>query len=319
MRTLIIPCAGKRQVDGIPLYLQTYPDSELVAIKAIAGIYPYSYDRIIYTILREHDKSFQASYRLQEAASGRYKIEIVILDEQTYGPAETVYQTIEKAGVVGEFAVRDSHAYLELKKCYEGNFVAGLDLTKYEDNIENLRSKSFLTINEQGQILDIIEKHFYSDIISAGMYGFKKSDDFILAYKHLCDPNYSIKKLYLSHIISYLIGYNQRVFHRARVTKFEDWSTHAAWHKIQKKYALCFIDIDSMEIDNEKIKYLQHISEVGITFVGFTIKNDSEEIFEKLISEKVNVIAIINNCPKSKIRTIISNYEELYEMVLESR
>ena len=141
MRTLIVPCAGSRKIDNLPLYLNFHPDNKLLALKAIEGVYPKNYDKIIFTILKDVENDFQAKDKIIAANNSEYNIDFVILDEPTSGPAETVYETIKKAGIEGRFAVRDSHAFLRVKKDYDGNFVAGLDLTKYEKNGINIYVK----------------------------------------------------------------------------------------------------------------------------------------------------------------------------------
>ena len=54
--------------------------------------------------------------------------------------------------------VKDVDNYLKIKNVPHGNFVAGLDLNTWERDVHNLRNKSFLILNEQGNLLDIIEK-----------------------------------------------------------------------------------------------------------------------------------------------------------------
>ena len=76
---------------------------------------------------------------------------------------------------------------IEITKNMNGNFVSGLDLTTYNQDVFKVRTKSFIVTNEQNQILDIIEKKFRSDIISVGLYGFKNTNDFIEAYRNLSD------------------------------------------------------------------------------------------------------------------------------------
>lgn len=238
MRTLIVPCAGSRRIGGTPLFLAEHPEGGLLGIRAIQGISPHRYDRIIYTVLEKDNRLFQAGGRIRAAAEAAgLCVEIVCLSEETSGPAETVYRTLLEADVEGEFAVRDSHAYLSVEGEYSGNCLAGLDLTRYEKSIDDLRSKSFITANEQHQVLDVVEKHFCSDIISAGLYCFRHAEDFMMAYRRLGDPAYGISKLYLSHVISYLIGYARRVFHVLDVKAFEDWSTGIAWQAVLNEAA----------------------------------------------------------------------------------
>jgi len=312
-------------IGDIPLFLNYHPDGELIAVKAIQGVFPEQYDRVVFTILREADEKYGAVEKIYTAIHQKAGVnaEIVVLEEKTGGPAETIYKTISAAGINGEFAVRDSHAYIRMEKDYRGNFIAGLDLTKYEKPIENLRGKSFIVLNEQKQVLDVIEKHFCSDVISAGLYGFKSTSDFKMAYEHLSDPDYPIDKLYLSHVISYLIGYSQRVFHSVKITEFEDWSTKTAWQKVQKTHATCFLDL--YEVCGRGLPYekgimdkLIALSNAGVSFVAFTAENvDTGMVSEYLKRNGVNIIHAVSGCSNSKIRTLVLNKEDLSEMVLE--
>lgn len=322
MKTLIIPCAGSRIIDSRPIFLNKHPDGELLAIKTILGVFPNHYDRIIYTILKENDEQYDAKEQILKANNGRFPIEVMLLDSKTKGPAETVYLTIKKAHIKGEFAVRDSHAFISINKEMEGNFIAGLDLTKYDKPIEHLRGKSFIVLNEQGQTLDVIEKHFCSDVISVGLYGFKKASDFLLAYDHLSDPNYPIEKMFVSHIISYLIGYKQRVFHSIQALEFEDWASKTSWQRVQKNHSTCFLDLDFLckceyPLTDGLLKNLKQLSNAGVKFVPFTSRGNDAGIEEYLKQQNINVLPVVCNCSTSKIKTLACSEEDIMEMTLE--
>lgn len=323
MRTMIIPCAGSHTVNELPLFLNRHPDGELIALKSIRGVFPEKYDRIVYSVLRETEEKYSASQKIREAMKELFEPEIIILDKSTKGPAQTVYETILTAKIEGEFSVRDSHVYMELDKDYSGNFIAGLDLTEYGKTIENLRSKSFILLNEQKKVLDIIEKHFSSDVISVGLYGFMDTKDYVMAYNRLNDSNYPVNKLYVSHIISYLIGYCQRVFHLAKTVEFEDWSTKAAWQRLQRGYSTCFVDLDKIcengfLFDKKVIDEIVALSNVGMCFVGFSSSNMDEDAMQRKCRDAgMNVIAVISGCSHSLSRLLIQNKKDLTEIALE--
>lgn len=324
MRTLIVLCAGPYMVDDIPLYLQRHPDGKLIAEKTIEGIYPENYDRIIYAILQEADNKHHSKEIILSELGSRYPAEVILLPEKTRDPVETVYRTLEIGNVDGEIVLRDSHNFIRTGQDHKGNFIAGLDLITYERPIEELRTKSFLVLNEQRQVLDIVEKRFCSDVISVGLYGFKKASDFKLAYEHLRDPNYSIQKLYVSHIISYLIGYQQHVFHSVNTTFFEDWATLSAWNRVQKRYSTCFLDLDGicgreMIFESKVISALKKASSNGCRFIAYTKKTDAETtvLSEYLRGNMINIQAIITGCTFSKSRVLIEDKQELDKLILE--
>lgn len=327
MRTLVVLCAGGRKVNGIPLYLNNHPDGRIIAEKVLEGIFANSYDRIVYSILKEDDEKFNAKKIITDNLSKVYDIDIdvICLDKKTSGPAETVYITIEKAGIEGEISIRDSLNAIKLQKPINGNYLVGLDLTEYNEDVYKVRTKSFIVCNEQNQVLDVVEKRFRSDLISVGLYGFKKTEDFIMAFDKLSDENYPIKSLYISNIISYLIGYKQRVFHCVETTEHEDWGSLETWHLLQKKYALCFLDIDEIieenctNIKQILVNELNETKNTKKTFVLFSSREIvcKEDICLELLTRNIKCLGIIDKCPYTIEKQIISSITEMKKFLME--
>lgn len=320
MRTLVVLCAGGRKISNRPVYLNRHPDGKLLAEKAIEGIFSKSFDQIVFTILKEDNEQYNAKKIITEELGERYNVKFAVLAEPTSGPCESVYLTIKMLGITGGFAVRDSLNGIEVEKEITGNFVAGLDLSKYEGEVYKVRSKSFIVTNEQGQILDVIEKRFRSDIISVGLYGFKKTEDFLMAYEKLNDKNYPIKKMYLSNIISYLIGYKQCVFHCAKVLSHEDWGSLETWNRLQKKYATIFVDVDkllqqyySSELIDKLIVKLEKMSKKDFSIILFTRSTqiDKKIVYDKLEEHEINCIDFICGVSFSTEQIMISSDEGL--------
>lgn len=320
MRNLIIPCAGGRMVGDQPLYLQRHPDDGmLLCIKAMIDIFPETYDQIILTFLKSDNEQYYVKDEIDKEVK-RLKLSlplnVFLLDQPTNGPADTIYETINKMDVVGEVVVKDSTNYQKLQNKVQGNFVVGLDLTSYDDVVENLRRKSFISVNEQGQILDIIEKKIRTDIISTGVYGFKNAEDFMKAYERLNDSDYPTEKLYVSHVISYLIGVKSKVFHCYKTTKFEDWSTINSWVKSQKKYSTLFLDLDSLfedGISDKQLAYLYRKNIEGCKYVFLSSKGDiyNKELVSKMLKRGISNIHTICNCTASSEKHIISDWKQL--------
>lgn len=325
MRTLIVPCAGNRTINGLPIFLNRHPDGTLLAKKVIEGIFPEKYDRIIFSVIREVNEKYNAKKIINSELGKKFTIEVAEISTQTSGPAETVYLTLQQCNVNGAFAVKDSHIYINIASYDCDNFVAGLDLTDIDQTIEDLRSKSFIVLNEQDQVTDIIEKKFRSDVISAGLYGFKKASDFCFAYEKLSNGGYPIKKLYLSHIISYLIGYKQRIFHNIKTTRFEEYVTPNAWAAVQKRYATCFLDIDAifgcknkLEYNNEDIELLRKISDNGTKIIAYTSlgKDKADEIFNVFRVNSILCQQVVYDCSFSSVKMIISDRESLKNLMI---
>lgn len=307
MKTLIIPCGKRNLINGIPMYLNRHPKGMLLFERCMSGIHPEKFDRIIAVLLQEDIDRYFADQVLLTEFSHRYPFEVVALPAPTSGPADTVCHAISVANVVGSVVVKDVDNYVQIPEKFSlhSNFIAGLDLIQWNRDIHNLRSKSFLLLNEQGNILDIIEKQFKSDVICLGLYGFHSAEDFVYAYKKLNDPSYPISNLYLSHIISYLIGYSKKVFRYVPAAEFENWGDNWHWCKIQQDYGLYFINLDE-ELNFSKVLALQ---QRGASLVGYTVTNAdaANQKRTELENSGIHLLGIICDCPQSTVRMVLDS------------
>ncbi len=313
MLTLIIPCAGRTMLNGKPKFLIQHPDGQLLVRKCIDGIPLDTFDRILITVLQDDVDVWKADLIIREAFSDIKNSEIVILSHETSGPAETVYHTIKRAKVNGAIVIKDSDNYLKVSEIPYLNFAAGLDLDEWDRDIHNLRNKSFIILNEQKQILDIFEKQFRSDVICLGMYGFADTSDFIFAYEHLDDPSYPIQKLYVSHIISYLIGFSQKVFYYLPCQKYENWGNGKVWNGVQRDYATYFINLDATGMCDSDLKDLLLLQERGACFIGYTSSGieKKEEIKRQAEEYGIRFLEIVCGCTCSNIKEIIDGRDKL--------
>ena len=323
MSTLIVPCLGRRIVNELPQYLHRHPQGKLLIERSIEGIFSEEYEKILILLLKEDIEKYHADTLIREELK-KYPIEIIILENMTSGPAETVYMALQKANITGSVIVKDVDNYLKIASVPQGNFVAGLDLNTWERDIHNLRNKSFLILNEQGNLLDIIEKKVRSDVICLGLYGFNKAEDFVKAYEKLNDASYPISKLYISHVISYLIGYSGRVFHYIAVSEYENWGDERLWKDMQRDYTLYFIDLDNILgkngiLSEQHRKKLSVLQKRGASFIGYTVKDEEYKIsaLNVLQSAGLQFIKIIYGCPYSEVKEIIASDDELERKVIE--
>ena len=309
MKTLIIPCAGKssRFPNMKPKYLLTYPDGKLMLQKAIEGMDLTLFQRIIITIIRDHEEKYEAKTILEQIYKNDIKIEILMLEDFTSCQAETVALTLCYAKVEGEFWVKDSDNYVEAP-IDNANAIVGLNIETYQNEVNRLAQKSFLVVNEQGNIIDIIEKKITSQYICIGVYGFENAELFIETYKKLKEQKSVTKEIYISHIVSYLIGTKKCVFKYVEAKQYEDWGTLADWRIIQKSHALYFVNLDGVLIQNrskygsenwgdkficidENMRCLQKLSSEGAQIVITSTRDESyRKAILDLMSEKGIVV-----------------------------
>lgn len=322
MSTLIVSCVGRELVNGVPRYLNRHPNGKLLVERSIEALFPMSFDRTLIVILEEDEKVYGAKAIINSCMD--LCVEVVMLHSMTSGPAETIYQTIKKANITGSIVIKDADNYLKIESLPNGNFVTGLDLNTWDRDIHNLRNKSFLIVNEQGNLLDIFEKQVCSDLISLGLYGFQKARDFEEAYERLNDKSYPITHLYVSHIIAYLIGYYGRIFHCVPALEYENWGNERLWKDMQRDYTMYFIDLDHILGDDgilsgsSKQKLLA-LQKRGASFVGYTVEDKSYKIsaLKILRDAGLHFIKVVHGCPYSNNKEIIQSEEMLNSKVIE--
>ncbi|MBR1544811.1 MAG: hypothetical protein IJ638_02610 [Alphaproteobacteria bacterium] len=251
MKTLIIPCAGKssRFPNMKPKWMLTHPDGNLMIQKALEGLNLEIFDRIIITILSEHCKKYDADLILKQVFENNKKVEICILENPTKSASETVYLTIEKMQVEGEFVVKDSDNFVRVEIPQKNkNFIVGYDIHKHPKT-SNIPEKSFLIINDQNITQDIIEKKIVSHIICLGVYGFSNTKEFKDTFCYL-SKNGIENELFISHIISYIISQKKSIFEYIEAKDYTDWGTINEWMIEQKKHQTYFIDVDGVILKN---------------------------------------------------------------------
>lgn len=256
MKTLLIPCAGKssRFPNMRPKWLLTHPDGKLMVQKAIEKIDLTQFDQVVFTIVKEHDLRYDASLILRQALESslqnlNIKMVICVLENFTSSPSETIYQTAQKIGLKGLVVVKDSDNVVGLEGVeFKYNSVVGLNINKVKD-VSNLPGKSFLIVNEQALLLDIVEKEIVSPLICLGVYVFNDISDFCNAYNELSKFKLD-GELYVSNVISYLIAKKNLIFQFIETLHYKDFGTFAEWKDEQLRNTTYFIDFDGVLIKN---------------------------------------------------------------------
>lgn len=292
MKTLIIPCAGRsnRFPNMKPKYMLTHPDGKLMIEKAMAGLNLDNFDRIIITIVKPHDDKYEANLIMHQVFSNNPKVEICMLDDFTSCASETIALTVEKMNITGAVVIKDSDncVYVDIPSQIK-NEIVGYDLHTHP-NITNVPGKSFLIVNGQNIIQDIIEKRIVSNIICLGVYCFADIADFKWAYEQLKNNDIA-GEMYISHVISFLISQNKCVFQCNMANGYDDWGTLNEWKQVQKDYRTYFVDVDGVIMKNSgkygKINWSNNE----------TLLEDNVEVLKKL-QEKGAQIVITTSRPE---------------------
>jgi hypothetical protein len=330
MKTLIIPCAGKssRFPDMKPKYLLTHPDGNLMIKKALDGLMLEQFDRILISIVKEHNEKFESALILRQLfeMANNPRFELLILKQFTSCQAETVFQTIKEAHVTGQIVVKDADNFTSFESGeIESNSVGGINIETFPKEINRLGAKSFLVVNTQNIIIDIIERKIKSNIVCVGIYSFDDANVFCDVYLVLRESALA-GEIYVSHIISYLIGVKRMVFIYKNAKEYEDWGTLKDWRITQAKNKTYFIDLDGVLLKNkgkygsknwdnycepieENLKVIKHLFDEGAKIVITTSREEKyfEQIKLFLSSNGIKEHAIVTGCTHAS-RVIINDF-----------
>ena len=235
-----MPCAGlsTRFPNMRPKYLLSDYNNRLMienAAKNFIGKY-----NITIAILKQHNEMFNAENKLRDAFGD--KVNIVVLDEPTSGPADTVYQAIMKAKYfftsVSPMLIKDCDGFYDTD-LVDGNAIYVSKLSKNPD-IRNAPAKSYTITNEQGIITSVVEKQIVSNSFCVGGYQFASIGEYVDTFEKLKDN--ATSEIFVSNIIDYMIS-NGKVFNEKEVENFIDVGTADDWFKFNNKPTY-FCDID---------------------------------------------------------------------------
>jgi hypothetical protein len=233
---VIIPCAGasSRFPNMRPKYLLTDYAGRLMIENAAANY--IDKHRITIVILKEHDERFMARKKLEEAFGN--KIDTVVLDKPTAGPADTVYQAIKRGrvNVNSSLLIKDCDGFYQTEE-KDGNVIYIAKLSNHP-RIRTAGAKSYTLTNEQGIINSVVEKKIVSDHFCVGGYQFETTQSFLNAFDNLKIS----EEIFVSNIVDYMILQGS-LFFESEVENFIDVGVADDWFDYNNKPTY-FCDID---------------------------------------------------------------------------
>lgn len=250
MKNLIIPMAGSstRYPNLRPKWMLTMPKSgDLMCVESIKGLNLDFFDKIYFTFLKEHEEKYQISNGLRKCLiknSISEKSVFVILEEQTQSQSETVYKTIVKENIDGFIFIKDSDGFFNQKIDSTDNQISFHDLNKAGEIIAS--NKSYIQMEKNNIVTNIVEKKVISSSYCVGGYGFKSADEFIKSYN---STSKYVGECFVSSVIFEMI-LQGNIFVSKQVEDFIDWGTIRDWKKFCSEFSTIFIDLDGTLITN---------------------------------------------------------------------
>ena len=261
MKTLIVPMAGRSsRYPGLrPKWMLSHPMSNtFMSIASILGLNLNFFDKIYFVALKEHQQKYSFLDGFNEALSEfniSKKSEVVLLQTPTSSQTETVCELIKLKNLKDFIFVKDSDGYYECEITNISNQVAYFDLNDMDDI--NARSKSYVELDANGMLLNIVEKKVISSTFSSGGYGFSDAQLFLKTYEKMGESD---GECYISHIIFELLLSGHK-FEGLKTSNFKDWGTLESWNKYKSQYKTLFVDIDGTLITNSSHHFPPYIGD----------------------------------------------------------
>jgi hypothetical protein len=257
---LIVPMAGRSsRFPGIrPKWMLTHPNGNFMAIEAIAGFKLENFEKIYFVYLKEHEEHFhflKGFYEELEDNNLHKKTVMLELESPTKDQPETVYQAIKRGRIKGSILVKDSDNKFNAE-IQAGNNICYFDLNKA--GLIKPKNKSYILIDNFGEVTNIIEKKVISPFFCVGGYGFEDAGLFcdVLEKLHLSDERY------ISNVI-YQCMLNGKIFHSIPVSNYHDWGTIHDWDNYKRSYATLFIDMDGVIVGHSASHFPPYYGETG--------------------------------------------------------
>ncbi|BFM39382.1 hypothetical protein OLK001_13080 [Synechocystis sp. LKSZ1] len=225
-----------------------------MAIEAIRGLDLDDFSNIYFVCLSEHQERYQFLKGFQEELEDlglSNKSQLIFLNKETKDQPETVYTAIKQAHITGPIFIKDSDNFFKAQ--YRGgNFVCFANLNSC--GLIKPKNKSYIIIDSNGSISNIVEKQVISPHFCVGGYGFDSAQVFVEAVDAI---NFNAER-YISNIIFQLI-LDGSLFVGEEVTEYRDWGTLEDWDRFKRTYATLFVDIDGTLVENSSSHFPPYI------------------------------------------------------------
>lgn len=188
-------------------------------VKSIMNLPLDTFTNIYFVIL----KSVNEKYKIKELlflqlTRLNINAKIVVLNDETKSQAETIYNTIRFLNIENNaICIKDGDGMFTINTIPTSNSIATYQI----ENMDVLypKNKSYVDIDDNFNVTNIIEKRVISNFINAGGYVFNKGKDFCDAYDVLNKINIQDTHLYISHII-YKMMLDGKIFKPLMVDNF---------------------------------------------------------------------------------------------------
>lgn len=223
----------------------TLPEGDLALARAAASVPARDYDRILIAVRAEHEAKYQASDLLRRIFGST--AEVLVLDHDTRGPADTVAKMLRQGEVAGSFVIKDADSFFDPAPLPLSSFVALSDVRR-SPHMTNVGAKSFAVINENELVVEMVEKSLVSNFVSVGLYGFSDAGAYLSHFDALADED-GTQEIFVSHVMNRAIAVGVVVTPLV-VSGLIDVGTLEDWRRHVRPRSTIVTDLDGVVFEN---------------------------------------------------------------------
>lgn len=234
---VLMPCAGlyKRYPSNeMPKYIRPLNDMRPMFSWALDGIRTLTSNKICFAIRKNDEDEWHVSNIIKNYENA----EVLILDYNTNGPAETVYEMLKYFDINESFLIHDCDCTWKPQNENWDKNENQIFVGWRETAIGDRGSKSWIFTNND-KVTKIEEKRSITDWYCCGGYLFSNPKKF----KSLFESFNKNNEIFCSHIIQTMIDSGD-IFRWVECGDFNDWGTYEKYVAWRKKRKIYFFDLD---------------------------------------------------------------------------
>lgn len=208
MLNIVIPMAGRGSrfaAVGYDLPKPLIPvKGEPMIKRVIDNLRPQSEYRFIFLCLAEHLNRYNIEEKLKGWEPG---CEIVVVDEVTEGAACTVLLASLLIDTDEELMIANSDQLINIDI---NDYLKAAEAPDSDGMIMTMRANdpkwSFVRFNENGDVVEVVEKKVVSNVATVGIYNFCKGRDFVAAAHRMIAKNLRVNnEFYIAPVYNELL------------------------------------------------------------------------------------------------------------------
>ena len=247
---LIIPAAGLSTRYGLsrPKFLLQHPEGMTMLAAGLRGLPRDGLAGATVVSLKAYFEDLDTAKIAAEVGEVlQTDVDFLLLDSPTASMVATINEAIRTFDDDDAIVIKDTDNYISVDAAtapYGGNFVAYADVRKFPHVVA--ANKSYVEIDAQDRVFNIVEKRVVSSEFNTGLVGFRSASEFLAMSQTL----EAASRTYVSDIVRGLIDEGE-LFGAIEADVYEDWGTIKEWREYCRTFATIFADLDGTLVQNE--------------------------------------------------------------------